>query len=147
MRVLISSCSSFWLSRKAVVRARELGAKWAAPKHLALTEEPEHFAYGKEKERDWEDYYTLPDELPRHDPILLQVYDELGGEEMFGGHWEDRDRVNCVEVPDDVTYYIGSYTGEWVAEQHRVWEGRGDDGRFAGTFAFTKDSTFVPLRG
>ena len=138
MRVLISSCSSFWLSREAVLRARELDASWAFPDHIAIKGEPDCWCA-----EDRDELYTLPDQLPRHDPILLQVFDDLGPEDMAGFHGE---RINCVEVPDDLTYYIGSYLGEWVAEQHRIWhEDIGIEGKPAGEYSvFTKDSKFSP---
>ena len=147
MRVLISTCSSFWLSRKAVERARELDALWAFPDHTPLANEPEHHSYGEDEDEE-DETYTLPCEVPRHDPQLLQVFDEIGGTEMCG--W-DGDEIVCLEIPDDVIYYVNSYCGEWVAEQHRVW-GQDDDvgveGRPAGTpyYTFTKDSVFQPLR-
>ena len=171
MRVLISSSSSFWLSREAVLRARELDAAWAFPDVIALVGEKEHHSFGpdwrelvhgaskkfhwhgdEEEFLRWEDcHYSLPCEVPRHDPILLQVFDEMGGEAMEGSTKEEsedlppehRDRIECIEVPDDVTYHIGSYCAEWVAEQHRVWESDADpEGRPAGTFCFDKDSKY-----
>jgi len=145
MRVLISTSTSFWISRRAVERARELDAAWAFPDHTPLVGEPQHHSHGEEDEDSWEDLYSLPAELPRHDPVLLQVFDELGGIEMCG--W-DGDRIVCIEVPDDLTYYIGSYTGEWVAEQHRQWfPDTHVEGDFADTppWVFTKDSIFQPL--
>jgi hypothetical protein len=176
MRVLISSSSSFWLSREAVLRARELGALWALPDEMPLLGEEEHHQFGpdwrdfvhggssearpwhgdEEEFLRWEDcQYSLPDEVPRHDPILLRVFDEMGGEAMEGSMRERpddvpseyRDRIECVEVPDDVTYFIGSYLAEWVAEQHRVWST--DDpteGRPAGWTSFTKSSAYQPRR-
>ena len=141
MRVLISSCSSFWLSREAVLRARELDAVWAFTDQIAIKGEPDCWLTD---ERDHDELYSLPDQLPRHDPILLQVFDELGGDAMAG--W-DGEKIECVTVPDDLTYYIGSYIGEWVAEQHRVWyEDIGIEGKSAGEWGvFTKDSIFSPL--
>ena len=75
---------------------------------------------------------------------MLQVFDEIGGVEMSG--W-DRDKIVCLEIPDDVSYYVDSYCGEWVAEQHRQWAtDTGVEGQPAGTphFTFTRNSTFQP---
>ena len=143
MRVLISTCSSFWISREAVERARQLDALWAFPDKIALRGEPGCL----NDKTDREENYTLACEVPRHDPILLQVFNELGGERMSG--WEG-DKIVCLEIPDDVRYYVDSYCGEWIAEQHRVWGqdyDAGVEGRPAGTpySAFTKDSVFKPL--
>ena len=176
MRVLISSVSSFWLSREAVLRARELDAPWAFPDVIPLLGEKEHHSFGpdwrdhvhSEETKDrhwhgdeeeflrWEDcQYSLPSAVPRHDPILLQIFDEMGGEAMEGAAKtcddvcppEHRDRIECVEVPDDVTYCIDSYCAEWVAERHRVWStDDGPDGRYPGWQYFTKDSTYQPRR-
>lgn len=138
MRVLISSCSSFWLSRAAVLRARELDASWAFPDHMAIKGEPECWCEG-----DPEELYSLPSEVPRHDPVLLQVYDELGPDAMAG---YPNEQICEVHVPDDVTYYVASYIGEWIAEEHRQWSRHGSyEGESAGApYTFTKDSKFSP---
>jgi hypothetical protein len=178
MRVLFSTTSTLYLTRRAVERARELDAQWAFPDHMPLVGEKEHHTWGP----DWRDCvhdpknvdehwygdeeaflqgieswaYHLPEEVPRHDPVLLQVYDELGGIEMEGTVVEyaddcpedEKERVQCVEIPDHVTYYVGSYCGEWIAEQHRVWDEQTDvRGRWATTprHAFGKDDKFRPL--
>lgn len=120
MRVLLSRDCYLWLSREAVLRARELGATWASSENIPLVDEPGHHAYGDdEKTQRYEDRgYSLKNTVPRHDPVLLQVFDELGSEGMVG---PDHDGVETVEVPDYVHYFIGSYLGEWVAEAHRIW--------------------------
>jgi len=177
MRVLFSSSCSMTLSRRAVERARELDAPWAFPDHMPLLGEKEHPTWGP----DWGEFvhgpssdgfhwhgdeevflqlhdcwYSLPVEVPRHDPVLLQVYDELGGVEMEGSvedyaddcPEDEKERILCVEIPDDVTYYVAAYVGEWIAEQHRVWDERADvEGRWAGSprHAFTKESRWRPL--
>lgn len=143
MRVLISSCSSLILTRKAVLKARELKAPWATPEHLALVEEPTHFAHGVEDQARWENHYPLPQGLPRHDPFLLQIFDELGGREMSGwsaSGWSE-DRVVCIEVPDDVTYHIAGDISEYVSELHRQWDNTGEH-LSSGVEVWTKDSTF-----
>jgi hypothetical protein len=139
MRVLISTSSSFWLSREAVLRAREFDASWAFPDSIAIKGEPK--CWMDDKDRD--EMYSIPSGVPRHDPVLLQVFDELGGEKMAGKGYGE---IICIEVPDDLTYYIGSYTGEWVAEQHREWFPHSEPGGelAGGIYAFTKDSKFSP---
>jgi hypothetical protein len=138
MRVLISSTTSFWLSREAVLRARELDAAWAFPDSIVLRGEPDSLDEGEREE-----VYSLDGAVPRHDPILLRVYDELGGDSMAGF---ERSRIDCVEIPDDVTYFIESYIGEWVSEQHRVWSPSSNpEGRLAGGHCvFTRESVFSP---
>lgn len=139
MRVLISSVSSFWLSREAVLRARELDAKWAFPDYIGLLGEPECVL----DEGDRPEGYSLPTGLPRHDSVLLRVFDELGGQRMSG--WEEDATIDCVETPDDVSYYVDSYCAEWISEQHRQWGIHdGGEGRPAGHPVFNLHSKFDP---
>jgi hypothetical protein len=90
-----------------------------------------------------EEGYSISSELPRHDPLLLEVFDRLGGDATGGP-------LCCVHevwIPDDVTYFISSYCAEWVAEQHRVWDARDSEGHLAGSSAchvFTSDSVYEP---
>jgi hypothetical protein len=57
-------------------------------------------------------------EIPRDDPILVEIVEELG-ERANGPH----SILKIVEVPEDVNWYIEEYDGlEWVAERHRTWE-------------------------
>jgi hypothetical protein len=142
MRILVSSVCKFWLSRKAVERARELVAAWAFPDHMPLVGEPEHFAADEDDPEQWEDTYALPDVVPRHDPVLLQIFDELGGSAMAGGR--DGDEILCLTIPDDVTYYVDSYCAEWISEQHRRWSLDGPPGEPAGHPSFSLESKFVP---
>lgn len=136
MRVLISSVCNFWLTREAVERARELDAAWAFPDHTPLVGEPEHFSSDEDDLKGWENQYALPSTVPRHDPALLQLHDELGSD-MSPDH-----EVHCLTIPDDVTYYVASYCAEWIAEQHREWSAGQPPGNSAGTHAFSIDSKF-----
>lgn len=130
MRALISSVSSFLLSVEAVQLARTLGAKWAENEHCPL---PPY--------RGMEGVF-LPTEVPRHDPILLQVFEQMGPEKMTVEDY----RISCVEIPDDVRYYVSSYCGEWIDEIHRVWNATSPNGEPSQYEAatFTIDSVFEP---
>lgn len=79
-----------------------------------------HHDYG-----DTVDINAIPDNayfdenvIPRNDPILVQVVEELG----------DKANSSCselkiIEIPDDVEWQIEEYDGmEWIAEKHRTWE-------------------------
>lgn len=56
-------------------------------------------------------------ELPRDDPRLVAVVEELG-DAADGRHAS----LAVVEIPDDVEWTIEEYDGiEWVAEAHRTW--------------------------
>lgn len=56
-------------------------------------------------------------EVPRDDPFLCKVIDELG-DRANGDHAD----LKIVEIPADVEWEIFEYDGnEWVAEKHRTW--------------------------
>lgn len=56
-------------------------------------------------------------DIERHDPLLIQVIEELG-KEANGSH----SKLTIVEIPEDVNYEIEEYDGmEHIAEIHRTW--------------------------
>ena len=58
-------------------------------------------------------------DIPRDDPTLIQVVEELSGAANGGCS-----SLKVVEIPDDVSsnWEIAEYDGmEWVAEKHRTW--------------------------
>lgn len=56
-------------------------------------------------------------EIPRDDPVLVQIVEEMG-EDADGMYSE----LGIVEIPEDVNWYVEEYDGlEWVAERHRTW--------------------------
>jgi len=56
-------------------------------------------------------------EVPRDDPFLAKVVDELGSK--ANGKYAD---LKVVDIPADVEWEIEEYDGlEWVAEKHRTW--------------------------
>ena len=56
-------------------------------------------------------------EIPREDPVLVEIVEEMGSES--GGCFSD---LKVVEIPDGVEWQIDEYDGlEWVAERHRTW--------------------------
>jgi hypothetical protein len=59
-----------------------------------------------------------PREIPRDDPYLVQVVEQLGGKDASGRFAT----LKVVTIPADVQWQIEEYDGsEWVAEQHRIW--------------------------
>lgn len=57
-------------------------------------------------------------DVPRDDPYLAKVVDELGAK--ANGKYAD---LKVVNVPADVEWEIAEYDGnEWVAEKHRIWK-------------------------
>jgi hypothetical protein len=62
--------------------------------------------------------YSSPNrDIPRDDPDLVRVVEELG--EKANGRCAN---LAVVDVPDDVSWYIDEYDGsESVEERHRSW--------------------------
>jgi hypothetical protein len=57
-------------------------------------------------------------DIPRNDPALVQMVEELGSDKASGKHSE----LVVVEIPDDVAWEISEYDGmERVHESHRSW--------------------------
>ena len=92
MKVVINKCyGGFGLSKKAKNRYAEL------------------------KKSNISEY-----DIPRNDPILIQVIEEL--DEEANGFCA---KLKIIEIPNDIKWTIEEYDGiEWVAEKHRTW---GDD--------------------
>lgn len=60
-------------------------------------------------------------ELSRHDPLLVRVVEELGGEHRQGASGAHAE-LRIVEIPEGVDYEIDEYDGmEHIAEKHRTW--------------------------
>lgn len=58
------------------------------------------------------------DDIPRDDPDLVSVVEELGSDAASDRFAE----LRVVEIPGDVEWQIEEYDGhEWVAEKHRTW--------------------------
>ena len=61
--------------------------------------------------------YWYEREIERHDPILVEVVQELG--DKANGRCAELD---VIEIPDGVDYEVEEYDGkEWIAEVHRTW--------------------------
>jgi hypothetical protein len=57
-------------------------------------------------------------DIPRNDPALVQMVEELGSDKASGRHSE----LVVVEIPDDILWEISEYDGmERVEESHRNW--------------------------
>jgi len=62
--------------------------------------------------------YFTPRDIPRNDPFLIQVIEELG--KQANGKYS---LLKIIDIPDDVDWEIEEYDDwEWVAEKHRRWE-------------------------
>lgn len=78
-----------------------------------------------EQRKAWNEEYSRHQldgrDWVRHDPLLVQVVEELGGEHRQGASGKCA-KLSIVEIPDDVDYEIAEYDGlEHVAEKHRTW--------------------------
>lgn len=63
------------------------------------------------------DPYWHSREIPRDDPVLVQLVKDWG-EDVNSGYAE----LKIVRIPGDVEWEINEYDGyEWVAERHRTW--------------------------
>ena len=63
--------------------------------------------------------YFLPCDMPRNDPDLVKVVEEL--KDKAGSEFARAAAI--VKVPDDVDWYVDQYEGgsEFVREHHRTW--------------------------
>ena len=69
------------------------------------------------KESVAKENYFEDREIPRNDPILVSVVEDLG-ESAYGF----AANLKIVEIPEDVDWYVEENDGlEWVAEKHRTW--------------------------
>jgi hypothetical protein len=109
-KVVINRCyGGFSLSRAAVLRAREISGdpKWGGPTILGdVCENGTHVNYD----------YGVINEIPRHDPVLVQVVEELGSaasreiskliiEEVYGPYRiHEYDGMERIETPDDMDW-------------------------------------------
>ena len=133
-KVVINRCfGGFGLSHKAVMRYAELkGIKlyaWldkpyegkslddkSAIIHYTTIPKSEYLRMDSVKSSDY--YFNPHHDIPRDDPILIQVVKELGEEAN-----NSCSSLKVVEIPDDVDWDIYEYDGvEWIAEKHRIWD-------------------------
>jgi hypothetical protein len=108
MKVVINRrFGGFNISPQALARTKELtnDARW---------HDIQVFKWGKKVESV---HLPSTDIIPRHDPILVQVVEELG-EASYG--WFSK--LLVVEIPDNTPYEIKDYDGmESIHQTHRSW--------------------------
>lgn len=142
--VINTKYGGFGLSTEAVVRYLELcgqpvwveegKGKWLSlesPRYWLIPPGPDRVNYDIDSD-EWaklslaerQAHSALCDQqmfndrgIPRDDPFLAKVVDELG--HAASGRHAD---LKVVDVPADVDWEIAEYDGnEWVAEKHRTW--------------------------
>ena len=102
----------FSLSHDAVVRYHELKGN-----NIVMEYDDKFHFFSYYMNEKTEDNYWNAHDIPRDDPTLIQVIEELG--EGADGDYAE---LKIVEIPDDVEWYIDDYDGiESVNERHRSW--------------------------
>lgn len=139
MKVVINNCfGGFGLSHKAMMRYFEIKGMtpypekaplgyhiyWTTPpdERIPTVESADFYKMPIEQRKAYNDQYskeTVYDrDIPRDDPALIQVVEELGSKKASGDHAD----LKIVEIPDDVDWEIEEYDGnEHIAEKHRTW--------------------------
>lgn len=138
MKIVINICfGGYGLSKAAILRYAELknlsvtvenADKFTGPIYWlepnpAKRENQDNFYELSSEERQasnarYEAQRLLDHNIPRTDPTLIQVVEELG--EEAAGRFAS---LKIIEIPDDVEFEIKEYDGiEHVAEIHRTWK-------------------------
>lgn len=111
MKIVINAChGGFGLSQDAVMRYAEL-------KGINLVIDTKYSLPHYYKDSISNANYFHDADIPRNDPALVQVVEELGekASDSFA-------KLRIVEIPDNVDWEINEYDGsEWVSEKHRIW--------------------------
>ena len=96
---------------------------WTVPADQQPSSTPNNWHSMTLEERNaWNKKYTertlTPRDIPRNDPTLIQVIEELGMDNASGTYAS----LKVVEIPDGVDYEIEEYDGlEHIAEKRRTW--------------------------
>ena len=112
MKIVINACyGGFSLSDDAIMRYADL-------KGINLVvDTPEKLISFYYKDFISTENFFHDGDIPRDDPALVQVVEELGEKAS-----DSCAKLRIVEIPDDVEWEIDEYDGsEWVSEKHRRW--------------------------
>lgn len=111
MKVVYNACfGGFSLSREAVLLARQISGdpNWGGPCIIG-----DHYSDGKSVEID----YGYVEDMPRHDPVLINVVEQLGREAEG-----DLSVLKIKELPDRSRYRIDEYDGNESVETPDSYE-------------------------
>ena len=134
MKIVINTCyGGFGLSEKAVLRYAEIKGLTLYPEGTGIF--TTYWLVPEGEREDRTDIHTwslaarkasnerLGEQtlnecgIPRDDPALVQVVEELGAD--ANAHFA---KLTVVEIPDGVEWQIEEYDGlEHIAEKHRTW--------------------------
>lgn len=119
MKLVINRCyGGFGISHEAIIRYWEIKGEpiWyheGKYRDMVYTTSP----VDPEDEEKVDELYWYYNDLERDDPILVQVVEELGEKAC-----DVYSKLEVVEIPDDIDWYIDEYDGrESIHENHRSW--------------------------
>lgn len=119
-KIVINRCyGGYGLSHEAVMRYAEIKGiilysvkKYSyylcpSEEYDKVRAEEELNPYSPDRFKQSNALYFSPSNIERHDPVLIQVIEELGSEKASGNHAE----LYIVEVPAGTPYRIDEYDG------------------------------------
>jgi hypothetical protein len=112
MKIVINAChGGFGLSHDAVMRYADLKGI-----NLVVDTPKNNISLYYKGFISAENFFHEWD-IPRNDPALVQVVEELGEKAS-----DSCAKLRIVEIPANVEWEIDEYDGdEWVSEKHRRW--------------------------
>ena len=134
MKIVINACyGGFGLSEKAVMRYAELKGLTVYPEGTGIftiywlvpegerENQTNYYTWSLEEQQASNKRFAkqvwCEREIPRDDPALVQVVEELGAD--ANARFAE---LAIVEIPDGVAWQIEEHDGyEHVAEKHRTW--------------------------
>jgi hypothetical protein len=114
--VISKSYGGFGLSRKALHVLREMKNVYAL-KETDIGEKYADSDHIRETVYSGANHDSFVDDIPRDDPDLIKIVEELGSEcnTRFSN-------LVVIEIPDGVEWEIEEYDGnECISEKHRTW--------------------------
>lgn len=117
-KIVINAChGGFGLSHDAILRYHELNGDkihWRAIDRASSWSPVVYFHDPNDEEHTyWSDH-----DIPRDDPVLVRIVEEMGGEAAGGS----AAMLKVVKIPASVDWLVQEYDGlEWIAERHRTW--------------------------
>jgi hypothetical protein len=112
-----------WIEENKKFQSMGLFTAWLTPpdKRIESKEGEEFYAMSLEDRQAYNKQYSEQTwhcrNVSRHDPVLVQVVEELGYK--ANGRCAELD---IIEIPYGLSYVVEEYDGkEWISETHRTW--------------------------